>query len=89
MAASGNEALHESYFVPRRNLPPYLFKRLPWFTGHLDRGEPAIEHRAQNFDELAIGVGMRLRLRADPGQGGWQVPVLEGVPPVSDKLPPG
>jgi hypothetical protein len=36
-----------------------------------------VEHRAQHFDELAIGVGMRLQLRADRGQAGGQLPVLE------------
>lgn len=44
-------------------------------TGGLNRGQSVIEHRAQDFDELAVGVGMRLQplngapLRKAPGGG--------------------
>jgi hypothetical protein len=46
-------------------------------AGCLNRGQSMIEHRGENFDELAVGVGVRLQLRADLGQAGGQVPVLE------------
>jgi hypothetical protein len=36
-----------------------------------------IEHRGEDFNELAIGVGVRLQLRADLGQAGGQALVLE------------
>jgi hypothetical protein len=39
-------------------------------TGCLDRLQSMVEHRAQHFDELAIGIGMRLQLRAHLSQAG-------------------
>src|SRR5277367_1935856 len=46
-------------------------------TGRLDRSQSVIEHRTEDFDELTVGIGMRLQLRADLGQAGRQIPVLE------------
>ena len=39
-----------------------------------------IEYGTEHLDELLIAVGVLLQIRADLGQAGWQVPVLERSP---------